>query len=187
MSHKKAYLDTSVLTDILLKQTKGKYAMAGLSRFDETLLPVYAIKEFKNGPLMYYKWLYNKLASTDSFADTLEAIKAISTTPKRNFRLTTQEALAEAAAGTLKKVTNSSLIQKYGAKANVDHTLCDIFRLSIKTTIFKAWKRRRRVTTSVVGELSCYTESDPFEKKGLIQFDHTLCRPTKECCLGPDL
>src|SRR5438876_249787 len=132
MKRKKAFLDTSVLADVLLKSTKGARAKEALSRFAETLLPVYAIKEFKAGPLMYYRWMHNKLVVTGSFADSLAALHALSTTPKRNFRLTALEAVAEAVAGSLKgKVTNASLVRQYGPRANPDRTLCDIFRLSI--------------------------------------------------------
>jgi hypothetical protein len=45
----KAYVETTVLTNVLLKpgskqETEAKLA---LSRYDETLLPVYSIKEWK--------------------------------------------------------------------------------------------------------------------------------------------
>lgn len=188
MSPRKAFLDTTVLTDILLKATKGRVARASLATFDETLLPVYAIKEFKEGPLRYYRWAYNTLQTTKSFADTLAALHSIASTPQRNLTLTAIEALIEASGSTLKgQLTRSELVSLFGSKATPDESLADAFRLSIKVRIYNAWDERRKVTTRVVNELACYTESDPVENRGLIELRDRRCKPTKECCLGPDV
>lgn len=188
MSPKKAFVDTTVLTDALLKKTKGDVARSGLNKFDETLLPVYAIKEFKQGPLRYYKWAHNTLATTKSFADTLEALQRLASTRQRNLSLTSMEALAEAAAGTLKgKITRTELVSIYGSKATPDESLADTFRLAIKTQIYNAWDDRRAITTGVVQELACYTESDPYERNGHIVLDDRSCKPVKECSLGPSI
>lgn len=184
----KAFVDTTILTDVLLKpSSKGRIAKEALAQFDETLLPVYAIKEFKAGPLYYFKWFHNKLATTRSFYDSLGALHAMALTPKKYLTATTIEALREAVAENLKGNTNQTLVDKYGARASSDETLCDMFRLSIKVLIMKGWKRRRTVTTSVVNPLTCYSEVSPYEQKGLIEIDPTKCKPTKECCLGVTL
>lgn len=188
MSPKKAFIDTTVLTDALLKSTKGRMAVSAMNSFDETLLPVYAIKEFKQGPLRYYRWVHNTLATTKSLADTLQALHGLASTPRRSFALTTIEALIEAAAGTLKgKVTKPELISIYGSKATPDESLADSFRLALKTRIYNAWDDRRAVTTSVIQELPCYTETPPFERNGLIELDNRKCSPNDGCCLDPDI
>jgi hypothetical protein len=74
----KAYVDTTVLTDALLKQgPQGAVARGALKTYSETILPVYAIREFKAGPLNYWVWLHNKLVLTKSVSKTLDAISAI--------------------------------------------------------------------------------------------------------------
>ena len=185
----KAFVDTTILTDILLKPSeKGKIAKNALKTFKESLLPVYAIKEFKAGPLYNFTWMYGKLAVTGSFTNSLEALHRMSMSLRRYTTSTAIEALKEAAALTLTgKVTNQSLVDKYGAKASPDSTLCDIFKLSIKTAIYKSWKRRRSVTTETIQPLSCYKETDPIEKNGIIELPSMKCKPEKECCLGTEL
>lgn len=189
MNKEKAFVDTTILTDILLKPSeKGKIAKESLAKFKETLLPVYAIKEFKAGPLSNFAWMHNKFAITDSFTDSLTALHGMSRSPKRYTTSTAIEALKEAAAATLKGgATNQRLVDKYGAKASPDTTLCAMFRLSIKTSILKSWRRRRSTTTKTVEPLSCYEEKEPFEHKGLMEVSPTKCKPEKECCLAPEL
>jgi len=51
-SKERAFVDTTVLTDALLKVGEPRdRAKAAIARFVESLLPVYAIKEFQAGPL----------------------------------------------------------------------------------------------------------------------------------------
>ncbi len=59
----KAYVETTVLTNVLVKPSSAKEAVAkaALSRYEETLLPVYSIKEFKAGPLYHYSYIHDKL------------------------------------------------------------------------------------------------------------------------------
>lgn len=189
MTKEKAFVDTTILTDVLLKPSlKGKIAKESLAKYKETLLPVYAIKEFKAGPLYNFTWIHNKLAMTRSFSDSLAALQGMSMSPKRYTTSTAIEALKEAAVVTLKVgVTNQGLVDKYGANASPDATLCDIFRLSIKTAILKSWKRRRTITTKTIQELSCYEEKAPSENNGLIEIKPVKCKVEKECCLAPKL
>ena len=58
-SLRSAYVDTTILTDVLLKKGEAHDdALAALAKFDVTQLPLYAIKEFKRGPLNNYRWMY---------------------------------------------------------------------------------------------------------------------------------
>jgi hypothetical protein len=68
----KAYVETTILTDVLIKpgsKNEG-VAKAAFSRYTETLLPVYSIKEWKKGPLDHYAYVHDKLVQTKSVADT---------------------------------------------------------------------------------------------------------------------
>src|SRR5690606_432649 len=94
---KAAFVDTTVLTDALLK-TGGvaNAARESLKRFERTELPVYAIKEFKAGPLKNFVWMHNKLVETRSFSGALKKLHAMSRTPRRYTTSTAIEALQEA-------------------------------------------------------------------------------------------
>lgn len=185
----KAFLETTVLTDILLKGNSiyGKSAKQALARYDETQLPIYAIKEFKAGPLKNFAWFYNKLEATHSFARAVDALHRMALSPRRYTTATALEALREAAANVSRSQTLQSLVDRYGAAASPDGVLCDQFQSSIKIAIFKAWKQRRRVTSCVVYPLNCYPEFGPVEEQGQISLVPLTCDKTQACCLVPEM
>lgn len=86
----RAYIDTTVLTDALLKDDAR--AKAALDRYDWTGLPVYAIKEFRAGPLKNWIWFYNILFN-NSYPNALRALHRMAFTPKRYTTLTAIEAI----------------------------------------------------------------------------------------------
>src|SRR6185312_8249509 len=72
----KTVVDTTVFTDVLLKadaqRTTEELAIKNAS---ETLLPVYAIKEFKSGPLHYFAWYHNKVVEASSWPEAISVIR----------------------------------------------------------------------------------------------------------------
>src|SRR5437764_7115047 len=163
----KAFIDTTVLTDALLKPGHlGSAARAALRRYDVTELPVYAIKEFKAGPLKNFIWFHNKLVLLKSYARSLEVLQRMSLSPKRYTTATALEAL-QGAAYASRNLTSSDLRAMYGDKAKLDSILCDRYRLAIRVAIEKAWRRRRSLTTDIVIPLSCYKEVSPYVENGV--------------------
>lgn len=184
----KAFVDTTLLTNALLKSGKiSKDAKDLIKSYAVSELPVYAIKEFKAGPLYYFSWMHNKLADLKSFSGALSALQRMSLTPRRYLPATAIEALAVSADNMRKTMTIGNLAQKYGLEASVDVVLCDQFRLAIKTKIFTAWKRKDALCTRVVGALDCYPLSAPIEQRGLINIQPDKCQPYPECCLAKNL
>lgn len=182
----KAYVETTVLTDALLKcGAVREQAIASLARYKETELPVYAIKEFKAGPLKNYKWFHNKLVQTKSLTQTLQALHSISRTPHRYLTSTALEA-AVRASESFAKHTPQSLAQKYGSTASMDQIEFDEYRLATKLVIMKGWAKRRSLTTHVVHPLACYKESAPYENRGLIELDPMKCEK-EDCCMSSAL
>jgi hypothetical protein len=147
----KAYVDTTVLTNVLLKRRwpAGVEAEAALKRYSSTELPEYAVKEFKKGPLSVFVWLHNKLVSTRSVAHTVAAIQRVSATPQRYRVATALEALAEVMRATGAR-TAKGILEKYGEAARSDRVNYDEWRLALKALIYRAWTRHQRVTSAVV-------------------------------------
>jgi hypothetical protein len=181
----KAFLDTTILADILLKPgaPSATAAKAALGRFDSTLLPVYAIKEFKAGPLLNFVWFHNKLVSLNSIEKAIGALQTVSRSPHRYKTATALEAL-RASAYSSARTRLDQLCEKYGATATKDCVERDECRLAIKSLVFRAWRRRRSVTSEVVEPLSCYEEKAPHENRGLLELKPTRCNPRDECSLG---
>lgn len=177
-----AYVETTVLTDILLKpkSPKQQRAKAALAKYANTLLPVYSIKEWKAGPLNYFAYLHDKLVLTQSLADTIQAIAAL---PRLGYlRATATEALA--AAGQVAKKQP----RKYAGLGSNDKENADSYRLALVSIIFRSWQKRRKVTSHVVHDLPCYLEAAPrVGKDGLFDLDPRLCERDQECCLASEL
>jgi len=184
----KAYIDTTILTNVLLKRRSpaGVKAEAALKTDSVTQLPEYAVKEFKKGPLSVFAWVHNKLVSTRSVADTVAAIQRVSPTPQRYRVSTALEALSEAMRATGAQ-TPKELLERYGEAAKSDRVNCDEYRLALKALIYRAWTRHRRVASAVVQPLSCYTMVKPFEELGLLRLYPKKCQPEHECCLGASM
>jgi hypothetical protein len=177
-----AYIETTVLTDILLKpeSSKHKRATAALKRYENTLLPVYSIKEWKAGPLHNFAYLHDKLVFTKSFSQTLNAISALGR--GTYLKSTAMEALA-ATATTLKAAP-----QKYASLSSGDDDLADIYRLALASIIIRSWRKRRNITTRVVDDLSCYVEVAPrVGQDGYFDLTPKECDGDQECCLAEQL
>jgi len=183
-----AFVDTTVLTDALLKSgPKADAARSALTRYETTLLPVYAIKEFKAGPLRYFRWLHNKCVLSKSFAAVLTALHAIARGPQRYLTATAIEGM-QLFAAQLIAVTPANLGSKYGPDANLDYVMSDRLRLSIRAQIDLAWEERREITSEIVDELECYIEAAPYvNKRGFIELTPTKCEPVGECVLAQKL
>jgi len=180
----RALVETTVYTDALLKSGSiANAARTAIGSYDRTLLPVYAIKEFKAGPLKAFVWLHNKLVQLGSFEKALGALHRMSRTPKRYVTSTALEALQSSAYKRGNKRLDQ-LRETYGAYAKFDAVQKDEYRLALKTAVKKAWKRRRSITTDVIEPLSCYKEVAPREERGLLVLDPVRCEPERECCLG---
>jgi hypothetical protein len=183
----KAYVETTVLADALLKPgARAKSAITAIKTFEESQLPVYAIKEMKAGPLHHYVWLHGKLVTTRSWAKTLEQLRKMAMTPRRYWVSTAVEAL-EAAAHSERSVTLGDLVERYGRIATDDVVRCDRYRLALRNIVVSAWRRRHRLTSSVVDPLPCYAETEICEERGLIELGETKCQPTVECALAAPL
>jgi hypothetical protein len=177
-----AYVETTILTDILLKpQTpKQKRAKAALARYENTLLPVYSIKEWKAGPLSHFAYLHDKLVLTQSLADTIQAIAAL---PRLGYRRATSTEALAAAGQVAKKQT-----RKYAALGTTDEENADSYRLALVSIIIRSWQKRRKVTSHVIQDLPCYLEAAPrVGKDGLFEFEPRLCDGEQECCLASEL
>jgi len=176
-----AYVETTILTDLLLKpySHKQERAKAALARYDSTLLPVYSIKEWKAGPLYYFVYVHNKLVTTQSFANTLQAIAAL---PLGYRRSTAQEALAAAGQQLRRQPQNFTVL------GNTDKDHADSYRLSLASIIIRSWNKRRKVTTQVVQELPCYLEAAPsIGTDRLFDLSPRHCQIDEECSLAVKL
>lgn len=181
---KSAFVDTTILADALLKEgDRKKQAEQALVAFDGSELPVYAIKEFKAGPLQHYVYLYNKLSKTGSFSKTIDALSRL------YYQKRKQSTALEALHAVWKEVGQenlSEITEEASGNPDLDEIVTDRVRLGVKRKILKAWRKRRNFTSDVVNELPCYRESKPREQRGELHLDDKKCDPSPECCMADD-
>ncbi len=175
----KAYVETTILTDALLKPGTVKQAAAlrAISSFETSLLPVYSIKEWKAGPLQTYSYVHDKLVVTGSLGDTLEAISRLH--PLRAYMKNTSLEAWTAA---------TRFVESSAGDVPVDE-LVDRYRLALASLIKTSWRKRRKLTTETIQDLDCYIEAEPkIEKtKGLFDLHPMKCERDRECHLAAAL
>jgi len=171
----KAFVDTTVLTDALLKTGDvSKRAISAIRGFDYSETPVYALKEFAGGPLRYWIWAHNKLVKTRSLSKALLEISALVRTPQKYAPSSMLEALSIAIRGK-------------PPSAGADDILADRYAYAIRIDILAAWKRRRKLTTSVTYPIACYEESPPeLDGDGLFALK-IPCSRERQCALRAHL
>ena len=180
----KAYVETTILTDVLLKPDTPKQlaAQKALARYDETLLPVYAIKECKAGPMDRYAYVHDKLVQTRSLRYTFSAINRLNPVKDARQKSTSLEAL-EAAATPEPTISGPSR-----SGAAIDEEIADRYRLALASLIVRSWRKRRKVTTKTIQDLECYTEAEPrIGKDGFFDMTPKECSGDRPCCLWDEL
>lgn len=183
MSGRCCFIDTTVLVEALLKaQDKRKRARATINDYGRSLLPIYAIKELRLGPLRHYIWLHNKLVDTRSFSRTIRAIH--NAFHKPYLKGTVEEALEVGAENLV-----GSDLAAADTRQKTQIAMADSLRLNIRRRIDRAWRERRKLSTEVVDELSCFPElaHSYNEETKYIDQDGGGCESARECCLLPDL
>lgn len=182
---RKAYVDTTIIADALLKpgNPKSTAARSALKRYEQTFLPVYAIKEWKAGIVKNYAYFHEKLVQTKSLTRTIQIINSLPEQYWRYRKSTSLEALASAvhlAARTRRRDTPPA--------ANEDRELADRYRLAIASLLIRRWRERRSLTTETIQDLDCYTESPPvLDESGVFNLSPVDCDSETECCLANDL
>ncbi len=179
----KAYVETTILTNVLLKPDSSKQtaALGAVRRYAETLLPVYAIKEWKAGPLDHYSYFHDKLVQTRSLRYTFAAINAPNPVTEARRKDTSVEAFEAAAVleGTLHETPS------IGTR---DEEMADRYRLAIAGLIIRSWRKRRKVTTKTIQDLECYAETEPtIGKNGFFEMSPKECSGDRPCCLWDEL
>lgn len=176
----KAFLDTSVLVNALLKVgSESDRAKASFKKFDELLLSGYALKEFKRGAFGYYIWLHNKVVTTGNWAQAIEAVASV--WRQKNRMLTAMKAVADCQSSIAKVLVRSGKI------ASSDDECTELeareARIWLKTKIFRAWKAQESSDFRRVMPLSCYDVQSPRESLGGLIDNRPMKCTLGNCCL----
>lgn len=151
------FVETTVLTDFLLKKDSSRdQARDALGRFGRRLVPEYAHKELKLGPLQAYFWICEKFQETGTFQGGIEALYRLSRTLQRNKLSTAIKAIADATAFAMR--VGLSQEGKELDEAG-DRRLAILYRVELQRTIINAWNGRHSVG-ELYDKLRCYANAD---------------------------
>jgi hypothetical protein len=144
------------------------------------LLPQYAIKEFKGGPLHYYVWYHNKIVEASSCQEATTVIRNNIGT-RKNLPATALQTLGDFL-GSIGKELPVDIGLRYPGM-NLESAQLAELRVWLKQRISKAWRKRRNLTTAVVSPQSCYVEKE-FRTRlsGQLDDDPLKCNVT-DCSL----
>ena len=180
----KAFLDTTILADALLKSgERGRAASEALSHFEHCSTTQYVIKEFKAGVLYNFVWMHNVLADEPSMQAAAARLQTLSRSQSRNMLSSALEALTEAE-GSIANVTLAEWATKYGETVTQEAARQAELRDSLGLLIMKAWARKKSLLKEVTTPLECYDEVDPYFNGERIEVDPHLCRKGASCCIA---
>jgi hypothetical protein len=176
----KAFLDTTILVDILLKpKHHGVVAASAVSSYERASVPTYALKELQLGALRAYVWFHNTLLTSDSMTATYGRLHGLSRSFNKNLGSTALEALREASA-------HSKALLRSATAAEQDRDQARLLRIATKGLIFRAWHKRSRVA-EVVFPLKCYTQGAPVEDHRKSLSYGEACPKGSSCSLSAEL
>ena len=183
----RAFVETTILANILLKTgPECASAKKALATFERSTLHSYALKELRAGPLSGYVWLHNKLVTTRSLPETMLALNRLVRSPMTSLPATALEAWAEGLKAS-ERERLGELREKYGDAADAHSVELDRVRLTVKSLVLRAWRRRKKITDEVVGELSCFGDPAPREGRGgQVDMGRLGCR-ADECAMAREL
>lgn len=176
----KAFLDTTILADAVLKSgSLHRNAKAALAEYDELLVPGYAVKEFKAGPLGGYRWLHNKVVTTGDWSLAIAAIGSVLRW-KPNLASTALEGVAAFESSMTSQLQRDGEISPREVRA----LKAEEARLWLKRQIMRAWRKQARTPFTSTAPLDCYAVVAPVETPdGLIDINPTRCT-LGDCCIA---
>jgi hypothetical protein len=137
---KRAVVDTTILVDALLKtDSQRDSALVALASYAQTLLPQYAIKEFKAGALHYYVWYHNKVVEAATFSEAVECIQR-NIGRRRNLPATALQALKDFF-GSIEGQLLEEVLAKYPGMTRDEARLAEL-QIWLRQKIARAWRAR---------------------------------------------
>jgi hypothetical protein len=177
----RAFLDTTVLTYALLKTSEqGHRAVRSFRRFTAIDVPMYAVKEFKAGPLRAYMWLHNRVVTTKSWSEAIGNIGGVAR--QHNLSTTAIQAVAEFSS-SLAKASIGTLARSERGDITLEELQQREATIWLRTKVMQAWRKRNKPPFNPVRPLRCYAELEPtIRANGLLDYTPLKCS-LAHCCL----
>ena len=144
-----AFIDTTIVCNVLLPTTSGQdtAAKAAVGSYAVAAVPMYALREYRAGPLGYWILAYNVLVMHDDIKSAQDELAS-----KSAFKPRQQSATLRAIVEGLIEVGLVGATTPVDLKRELENYLLRV--------ISAAWDLRRGVGTDVVQHLGCFTDAE---------------------------
>ena len=157
MPQNKAYVDTTILCDVLglSGEDKAKKASSALARYNKTQTPVYGLKELRVGPLSSWVLAHNVLVAHNTIEEAIDRLSRITSFKPRQQTVALRAiiySLTAALAASRREAASGQVSTVVDEKSELENFLC--------TFITVRWNRRRSLVDEIVQPLSCFIDGE---------------------------
>ena len=181
MSDKIIFFETTAVVDYSLRPEARERIKNICQQYGKTVTAQYVRMEIKRGVLQYLVYLYNLIASKHSFADVLNTVSKLSSTPQK-YRLGTVLKILANFSKEIKNKTPQDIIDEYG-DIPIDEYQRRKSKSYLRTIIKLLWRSIDKIADEIVNPMDCFPDiRGPYEKEGLFINKPRDCGKSKFEC-----
>jgi|GEM_PF-1003092 len=181
MSNEIIFLETTAVADYSLRPGARERIKSICQQYGKTVTAQYVRMEIKRGVLQYLVYLHNLIASKNSFADVLNTVSKLSSTPQK-YRLGTILKILANFSKEIKNKTPQDIISEYG-DIPIDEYQRRKSKSYLRNIIKLLWRSIDRIADEIVNPMDCFPDiREPYEKEGFFVNEPRDCEKSKFQC-----
>ena len=181
MSNEIIFLETTAVVDYSLKPEAKVRIKNICEQYGKKITAQYVRMEIKRGVLQYLIYLHNLIASKNSFADVLNTVSKLSSTPQK-YRLGTILKILANFSKEIKNKTPQDIISEYG-DIPIDEYQRRKSKSYLRNIIKLLWRSIDKIGDEILNPMDCFPDiREPYEKEGFFVNEPRDCEKSKFEC-----
>ena len=181
MSNEIIFLETTAVVDYSLKPEAKVRIKNICEQYGKKITAQYVRMEIKRGVLQYLIYLHNLIASKNSFADVLNTVSKLSSTPQK-YRLGTILKILANFSKEIKNKTPQDIISEYG-DIPIDEYQRRKSKSYLRNIIKFLWRSIDKIGDEILNPMDCFPDiREPYEKEGFFVNEPRDCEKSKFEC-----
>jgi len=181
MSNEIIFLETTAVVDYSLKPEAKVRIKNICEQYGKKITAQYVRMEIKRGVLQYLIYLHNLIASKNSFADVLNTVSKLSSTPQK-YRLGTILKILANFSKEIKNKTPQDIISEYG-DIPIDEYQRRKSKSYLRNVIKLLWRSIDKIGDEILNPMDCFPDiREPYEKEGFFVNEPRDCEKSKFEC-----
>ena len=174
-------METTAVVDYSLKPGARERIKNICEQYGKTVTAQYVKMEIKRGILQYLVYLHNLIASKNSFADVLNTVSKLSSTPQK-YRLATILKILANFSKEIKNKTPQDIINEYG-DIPIDEYQRRKSKSYLRNIIKLLWRSIDKIGDEILNPMDCFPDiREPYEKEGFFVNEPRDCEKSKFEC-----